>query len=225
MVYDSMRFFPNYEINPIHIKEPFDMELAFFGIFHEGSKITLNQFFEIYQNSTFDVLSGIVYLTWVPIPIVLAIFWYFKNAEFAKQFIWAFILTGILGAVGYYLYPAAPPWYVAKYGFNFVVEAKGSAAGLTRFDQMFDISIFEGIYGASSNIYGAIPSIHCANPVVVCFFLVKKYGKKLLPLGLFYIVWMWFGAVYSSHHYLIDAFAGLLTAFIGIMLSYLFVKK
>jgi len=153
------------------------------------------------------------------------IFWWVKDAAFMRHFIIAFVVTNLLGIVGYYLYPAAPPWYVADYGFEWVKSALASPAGHARFDEHLNVSVFHGMYGANPNIFGAIPSLHCANPIIVTYFISKKYGWIAFVLGLLYIATMWFSAVYSIHHYLIDALAGLFVAILGIFISNIIVKK
>ena len=35
---------------------------------------------------------------------------------------------------GYYIHPAAPPWYAINYGFEPVLNTPGNVAGLGRFD-------------------------------------------------------------------------------------------
>jgi len=225
LVYDLLRFFPNHSFNKIHFTEPYNLEKSLFGFEWLGKIVTPNEYFA--QNHTYflDLLCGFTYLTWIPIPVILMIIWWVKDKAFMQHFIIAFVATNLLGMVGYYLYPAAPPWYIADYGFEWVQSALASPAGHARFDEHLNVSIFHGMYGANPNVYGAIPSLHCANPIIVTYFISKKYGWIAFILGLFYAATMWFSAVYSIHHYIVDAIAGFGVAILGIFISNIIVRK
>ena len=77
-----------------------------------------------------------------------------------------------------------------------------------RFDAYFNAGIFNSIYAKSSNVFAAMPSLHSAYPVL-CFL----YGLRLKSFWLnsFFFIFMvgvWFAAVYTRHHYLVDVLAG-----------------
>lgn len=94
----------------------------------------------------------------------------------------------------------------------------GSAAGLSRFDDFSSIQIFERIYSQDSSIYAAIPSMHAAYPMILVYF---GWKNKIKLLTLFFVnqaVGIWFSAVYTMHHYIIDPLAGMSCAIIGIIL-------
>ncbi len=63
-----------------------------------------------------------------------------------------------------------------------------------------------------------MPSLHSSYPVIVLHYGLKK---KLGLINLFFGVVMagiWFSAVYTSHHYVMDVLAGITCALVGIML-------
>ena len=78
IMYDSMRVVPNYKVNPIHIAEIYNFEKVLFGVNTEGVRLTLNEYFKIHQAPFLDVMSGLFYLNWVPIPLAFS-FWLFRN--------------------------------------------------------------------------------------------------------------------------------------------------
>ena len=128
-----------------------------------------------------------------------------------------FLLVNWIGFVGYYAHPAAPPWYVMHYGFTPVLNTLGEVAGLGRFDELIGVSLFHGIYCHSSNVFAAVPSLHAA--YVFSAFLYAVIGKChrcVQGLLLFISAGIWFAAVYTSHHYIIDILLGILTAFAGV---------
>ena len=120
----------------------------------------------------------------------------------------------------YYIYPAAPPWYVAKYGFDLHIGVPGSRAGLARFDELIHYPLFEGIYNKNANVLAAMPSLHAAYPVIVLYFGLKKKVGRFNILFAVFVAGIWFSAVYSGHHYIIDVIAGVL-----LTLSVLFVSE
>ena len=70
-VYDSLRSFPNYLYNPVHIQDLYLHEKEFFGVLLNGNTLTLNEYFGFHQHTVFDLISGIAYITWVPVPLGL----------------------------------------------------------------------------------------------------------------------------------------------------------
>lgn len=208
ILYDSMRVVPNYKVNPIHIAEIYDFEKYWLGINTEGVRLTLNEFFKINHQPFLDVLTGFFYLNWVPIPLAFG-FWLFRNDKILfLKFSYAFVFTNVVGFCLYYCYPAAPPWYVEQYGFEVIHGTPGNAAGLLNFDKFFGIHLFEGMYAKNANVFAAMPSLHSAYPVL-CFLYGLRLKKTWLNIifGIF-TVGIWFSAVYTRHHYVVDVLAG-----------------
>ena len=213
IIYDSMRIIPNYELSTVHIKEPYELEKLLFGINILGDTLTPNEFFNICNNKFLDLLSGLFYINWMPVPIGFGVYLYYSNKELFLKYSLAFLFVNLVGFTIYYIYPAAPPWYVQNYGFDLHIGVQGNRGGLERFDNLIGIPIFEGIYNKNANVLAAMPSLHSAYPVVVLFYAFKKKIKLLTKV--FFIIFLfgiWFSAVYSSHHYIIDVIAGVIIA-------------
>ena len=216
ILFDYMKAFPNYLYSRVHIEDLYDAEKSIFGINLHGLVVTPNEFWRVNHNSFLDVLTGIFYLMWVPVPLALAVYFFFKNKREFVLFSLLFVWVNLIGFMIYYLYPAAPPWYVEAYGFKFIAHTPGNTAGLARFDAYFNITLFKGIYSKGSNVFAAMPSLHSAYPVVVLYFGLKN---KLRLINVFFFTVMfgiWFSAIYSSHHYALDVLAGIGCAGIGI---------
>jgi len=219
IIYDSMRIIPNYEVSSVHIKEPYEIEKSLFGIAVNQSILTPNEYFAIYNNQFLDFVSGFFYINWIPVPIGFGIFLYLKDKELFFKYSISFLLVNLIGFILYYLYPAAPPWYVQKFGFDLHIGISGNRAGLERFDNLINIAIFEGIYNKNANVLAAMPSLHSAYPVVVFYFAIKKNVKTIFKtLFIIFMLGIWFSAVYSSHHYIIDVIAGIALALIGLFI-------
>jgi inositol phosphorylceramide synthase catalytic subunit len=221
IIYDGLRVFPNYAFNKVHFAEPYNLDKLLFGVQYLGEKITLNEFFQIHHYPALDVMTAMFYITWVPIPMALAFYFFAKDRELLLQFTACYLLTNFVGFIGYYGYPAAPPWYFAKYGEVFQLGIKPNAAGLLRFDNIIGYPLFSNLYEKNSNVFAAIPSLHSAYPVVTWFYARKK-GLGWFKWVIFIdIIGIWFSAIYTNHHYVIDVLLGL---FCGAISIYIFEK-
>ncbi len=218
IIFDFMKAFPNYNFNEVNIASLYEAEKWLFGSELNGIILTPNELCIHYGNTFLDVLSGIFYLCWIPVPLAFAAYLFFKNKNLFIQFSLTFLLVNLLGFIVYYVYPAAPPWYVQLYGTGFVPNTPGHAAGLLKFDEFFNAPIFQSLYSKSSNVFAAMPSLHASYPVIVLYYGVKQ---KLRWMNIFFAIVMlgiWFAAVYTTHHYWLDVLAGVICATIGIML-------
>lgn len=208
VIYDSMRILPNYEVNDVHILQPYLFEKHWLGITHDGVRLTLNEYFRIHAHPIFDLFAGVFYLTWVPVPLALGIYFFFTDKARLLQFSAAYLFTNLIGFTIYYMYPAAPPWYVDLYGDVQRMDIPGHAAQLLRFDEQIGFPLFEQMYSKNANVFAAIPSLHAAYPVVTWFYARKAGLTRFSWFVLVDIIGIWFAAVYSFHHYLIDVLLG-----------------
>jgi membrane-associated phospholipid phosphatase len=126
--------------------------------------------------------------------------------------------VNLLGFVGYYLYPAAPPWYLQQYGTEFLENTPSNPAQLIKFDQFFNLPVFQTLYSKGSNVFAAMPSLHSSYPLIVIYYGIKNRLGKINIFFAVVVVGIWFAAVYTSHHYVLDVLAGILTAVIGNLL-------
>lgn len=216
MLYDLMKAFPNYLVNPVDTSSLYHFEQKLFGFMSNGVLLTPNEFFALHHNYFFDLLSGLFYINWMPVPLAFGVWLYFKNKKQFLNFSVAFLFVNLIGFCIYYIHPAAPPWYIAKYGFNVHLGTPGETAGLGRFDAITGIQIFGSLYSRNSNVFAALPSLHCAYPVVVLYYAFKANVKWMKWLFVLFMVGIWFSAVYSGHHYITDAILGVLCAIVGI---------
>lgn len=218
ILFDYMKAFPNYMYNTVHIESLYNAEKQVFGINYNNLIVTPNEYFLQHTNAFLDVISGLFYLCWIPVPLIFATYLYFTNRGHFMQFALTFLLVNLLGFIVYYLYPAAAPWYVQQYGFQLQTGTPGNTAGLHRFDQFFNTHIFELLYAKSSNVFAAMPSLHSAYPLIVFYYGLKnKLGFVNILFGTI-AAGIWFAAVYTSHHYVLDVLAGIACAAVGIVI-------
>lgn len=218
IIFDYMKAIPNYTVSPIHMADLYNHEKSIFGILHNGVVLTPNEYWKINSTHTLDIIGGLFYLCWIPVPLGFAAFLFFKNRRQFLGFAITFFVVNLLGFVVYYTYPAAPPWYIQEHGFNFIPNTPGNTGGLARFDQYFHITLFKSIYEKGSNVFAAMPSLHSAYPIIVLYYGLKnKLGYANIILGTV-MVGIWLTAIYTSHHYVLDVLAGMICAVAGISL-------
>lgn len=217
--YDWMNILPNYEVNPVDVADLYNNEKSLFGItVAEVGVLTPNEFFAVHHTPFVDFLAGIFYLCWVPLPIIYGLYLYFSGHRGAYlHFAIVFLFVNLLGFGLYYVHPAAPPWYVALHGFEAIPGTPGDVAGLGRFDDMTGLGIFNALYARNSNVFAAMPSLHSAYTLIAFVYSLRSRS----PLGWRIVLGIvtlgiWFTAVYSSHHYILDVLAGIATALAGI---------
>lgn len=226
--YDWMKLYPNYMVNHPVTVELYNFECTLFGITgSDGNILTLNEFFAAHTSTFADVMAGVFYLCWVPVPMAFALWLFFnKQMSVCIRFGWAFLFVNLLGFTLYYILPAAPPWYYFQYGSDVLTESVGSAAGLSRFDEFFGANIFNSIYSRNSNVFAAFPSLHSAYPVVAFIYSLRaKCNIAVRVIFGIIMVGIWWAAVYSQHHYLTDVVAGALLATLGVLVFELLYKK
>jgi membrane-associated phospholipid phosphatase len=133
-----------------------------------------------YWNSEFTVIG-------------LALLWvYLRRHEGFRRFRNTILLANLVGLVGFWLMPTAPPWMFPDKGF--VAGVNHSSALLQSF----------------GNSYAAMPSLHAADALIVGWFLVVTsrtlWAKALWAL---WPLWVWFCVVATANHYLLDVLAGI----------------
>ncbi len=218
ILFDYMKAFPNYNVSRVHIAELYHLEKHIFGIFSNGVLLTPNEYLRIHSTPAVDIIGGIFYLMWIPVPLAFAAYLFFTKRDLFLRFSFTFVLVNMIGFVIYYLYPAAPPWYVQYHGFAFIAHTHSNPAGLIRFDHLLHVSVFQSIYRQGSNVFAAMPSLHSSYPVIVLYYGIRNRMGAMNIIFAIVMLGIWFTAVYASHHYVLDVFAGITCAVAGISL-------
>ncbi|TDX01678.1 PAP2 superfamily protein [Dinghuibacter silviterrae] len=212
VLFDFMKALPNYAVSPVHIRDLYEADKR---LFHVGG-LSYNEYWAAHTSTPLDLATGFAYLCWMPVPLGFGIYLFARKRAFVVPFALTFLWVNLLGFVIYYTFPAAPPWYVQLHGFDLNLHTPGNTAGLHRFDLFFGIHLFEGLYAKSSNVFAAMPSLHAAYPLVTLYYGLKsRAGWINVFLGLV-VLGIWFAAVYTSHHYVLDVLAGIGCAVVGI---------
>lgn len=213
LMYFSMKFFPSYEYNDIDISGLYAAEKSIFGFIP-------CEYFSINHNTLLDIIAGVSYFCWVPLPIAFAIMLFFqKKTKWCAHFTLSFLLCNIIGFCIYYAHPAAPPWYVMNYGFDLQFGVPGNVGGLLRFDHLIGVPLFQSIYSGNSNVFAAIPSLHAAYMLIATIYAILSQQNKItIVIFSLVTIGIWFTAVYSGHHYVIDVMLGIATATVAVLI-------
>src|SRR5579859_1312074 len=93
VLFDSMKLFPNYRYNTVHIEDLYQLEKNLFGIQDTGGVVhTPNEFWYIHRQTILDILAGCFYLCWIPLPLAFAGYLFYKNKEAFFQFALSFLI-------------------------------------------------------------------------------------------------------------------------------------
>ncbi len=207
-------------VNAVDVRGHYETEKNLFGITTAASVLTPNEFFALHTSRLMDFMAGVFYLCWVPLPIFYGLWVYFsgKNYDYLR-FALVFLLVNLIGFAGYYIHPAAPPWYVAIHGFEAVPGTPGEVAGLGRFDEMTGLTVFHGLYARNANVFAAMPSLHSAYTFVafIYSFIIGSSRIWKTILGVV-TLGIWFTAVYTSHHYIMDVAGGIFCSILAVLL-------
>jgi len=218
ILWDGMKAFPNYLYHDVSIEGIYTLEKNWFGLNSPEGIMTPGECMMRYTAPWKDLLSAFCYFSWVPIPLLFGFYLFYKKSEELILYSFCFLMSNLLGFALYYLAPAAPPWYVALHGFTLYPQTPGYAAGLLKADALLGIQLFEGMYQKSSNVFAAFPSLHAAYPLVAFLYAIKnRYFKWSIGL-LCLCLGIWWSAIYTQHHYLIDVLAGICCGVAGYLL-------
>jgi membrane-associated phospholipid phosphatase len=216
VVFDSMRYYYWQGIaGRVHVAEPYGFERAWFGV---GGR-TLNEIFLEHHWAVADLAAGFAYLVFVGETLALAL-WLFWRGLLGPVNVIArtFLVVNLMGFVTYFVYPAAPPWYVSRYGLGPArYDVHPYAAATQRFDALLGTRFFEEMYGRGVDVFGAYPSLHVSYPLIAAIlaFRVAELRWARWPAVAFFLL-MCFSAVYLQHHYVTDVVLGILYAVVAL---------
>lgn len=222
LAYDSSRLLrPLLKVIKVHVQEPYNFDMALFSISTPAGALTPNEFFLQHHWPWLDFITGSAYILFL--YEVLAFAFYlalFRRDDDGRRlfarFGWTFLAVNLMGIATYYLYPAAPPWYVEAHGFGPVdLSTPPNPAAAARWDDLTGIAYFRHFYSRGASVFGAIPSLHAAYPMVVFVYArhLRRWWLNIAAFSFFLLVC--FSAIYLQHHYILDVGLGAAYALAG----------
>lgn len=158
----------------------------------------------------YDAAAALVYVTHlISIPLMTAFVWFRLRHRFRAWLSSVLTLT-ILGAGGYVVYPAAPPWLASELG---VIDSV-SRISTVGWDYLHlgEVGRLIEIGQAGSNPVAAMPSLHAGSALLVALFLWPSANRWWRAALVTYAMLMALTLVYTGEHYVVDILAGWLTA-------------
>jgi hypothetical protein len=218
VAYDAQRYFVASCRGTVHVGEPLALELALFGIPSSTNVlVTPASWWQSHTQAWLDAVTGASYLLFIPMFLGFAIWWRWREKRVeAQDMMWAMMWLNLAAYATYFLYAAAPPWYVDHYGLGAVnLSAPPESAGAARFDALFGVTWFAGFYGRSANVFGAIPSLHVGQTFLAALYAFR-FRSLRVPAFVFWVL-VTFSSVYLNHHYLIDGIIGMAYAVLALV--------
>jgi membrane-associated phospholipid phosphatase len=223
VAYDSMRYFYWAGVQGhVHVSGPYLRDKYYFGVnvLSDGGyseRLTLNEFFDRHHWAVMDFLCGFAYLFFVSEYLIAALALFFtKKYRMLKVFGWCFFVVNCLGFITYFIYPAAPPWYVSQFGLGpALMNIHPAPAAAHRFDLLLGTHFFDQMYGRGIDVYGAYPSLHVTYPFLVSWVALSLKKGRTLAIGFYFL--MCFSAIYLQHHYVVDVLLGTGFAFMVLL--------
>ncbi|HVH43504.1 MAG TPA: phosphatase PAP2 family protein [Labilithrix sp.] len=211
LLYDAMRPLQNAGLTAerVHVCDLRALEARLFGFEHDGTTVTIHDWFRTHHWPAVDLLCAVPYATFILVCFACAAFLAFRDRPAMKRFTWGFLAMNVAGFATYHLLPAAPPWYFHMHGCVVDLSTRASEGPvLMRVDAMLGISYFHTMYSKASSVFGALPSLHCAYPLLVVLEGWRSLGPRLRVLSVAYWLSMVFASVYLDHHWLVDGVLG-----------------
>ncbi len=155
----------------------------------------------------YDILASLVYFSHFVTALIVAVVLWLRNRARWAAFVRRWFFLCAIGLATYFAYPAAPPWWAAKYGLLDPV-ARISTRGWTALGQHSAGNMLNVLQQGAANPVAAMPSLHSAFALLVVVFFLPVTRRRWWPLLLAYPLAMTFTLVYSGEHYMIDVFVG-----------------
>jgi membrane-associated phospholipid phosphatase len=167
-------------------------------LFGETPSVLLDRF----ASPSLTGVLTIAYALHLVLPPILALIWYRRDLRTFRELLLVILLTAVFGSLGYLAVPAIGP------GFAFPNLYKNSLSG----------NLYENVTGlmdAARALRDVFPSLHVAISSIVLYYSWRR-GRALFAVMLPLVIANWVSTVYLRYHYLIDVFAGWLTAVLSI---------
>jgi hypothetical protein len=208
MVYEHLR-----DLVPLRQQEAMNRG---WGLFHFEQRIgfdvemTLNRF--VMHHQWLAHIANYDY-SFFHLPVTAAVliwlFWRHRRVYKTARTVLAF--TTILGLIGFWLFPMAPPRLLNGAGFvdtEVYFHTFGSWGSRT--------------VSSNSNLFAAMPSLHCAWALWVGLSILFVTRNRLLrTLAVLYPIWTIFVVMATANHFIFDAFAGYFCVGISVLAVWL----
>ncbi len=205
----------------IHTTEPITFDkFLFFG--HLPNTVLQDRLYVAKHIQWWELITGVTYMThFFVVYITAAVLFVRGRAQFVR-WMTALVVCTLLGVLGYWLYPMAPPW-MAGNNLHLIPQVfRPGTRGLSLLHLTWADRLWH--HGANNsemvNPVAAMPSLHGAYTMLFVWFFGKRtrhlWVKLLLAV---YPLVMAFTLVYGGEHYVLDLLVGWVIAIFAVEVS------
>jgi hypothetical protein len=157
------------------------------------------------------VLDVLLHLHFIVPPTILFLVWLWDRARYYR-FALTILVLSYAGAIGFALWPAAPPWMASQ---HHVIPHVTQIASRISSVQVGAAKVTSSgswiVEHLSRNASAAVPSLHAAYSFTVVL-MAFTINRKLVWIAIPYAIAMWFTIVFFAEHYVSDAIIGVALA-------------
>jgi hypothetical protein len=165
-----------------------------------------------------QVLDVLLHLHFIVPPTILFLVWLWDRARYYR-FAITILVISYLGALGFALWPAAPPWMASQHGvIPHITQISSRISSVSVGGTKVHSNASYVMSHMARNASAAVPSLHAAYSFMVVL-MAFSISRRLGPLGIVYAGAMWFTIVFFGEHYVSDALIGIALAglvFVGV---------
>jgi membrane-associated phospholipid phosphatase len=218
LVYELLRPLFHYR-GAIHVGDLFGYEARLFSVSTADGPRAISEVISRHTSPWLDAACGATYFFFLAEVLAVATVLFIRARPKALELSLGFLVVNLVGWSIWFVYPAAPPWYVDQFGTGpALLDVVSSPAGLARVDAWLGLPLATTFYSKSANVFGAMPSLHVAYATLAAF-IAAPLGGWLRVGTVAFALSMAFSAIYLRHHYLLDVLAG---ASIAVLVGLLF---
>ena len=201
--YEFLRSVVPFIIGHVHILGMIKLDQFIFGYIPSLKFQTL--FYNPLNISWYDYLSAFVYISHFVTPMIVGFIFWLTDRKIFREYAIAFLILSYAGLITFIFFPAMPPWMASDLGY--LPKISQTLGPIMSHFPVTSIN-FPTIYAlVGSDPVAAIPSLHAAFPLLILFFLIKKFkywGLLFIP----YVIGVWFAVIYLGEHYFTDVAIG-----------------
>lgn len=190
---------------PVNHTLPRDIDrLLFFGT--DPNVWMQRKFYEPGSVRWYDVAASLIYFTHFCVPMGVAIALWARDRDKWVRYVRRLATVLFLGVATFVVFPAAPPWMVAREG-GIDPIARPTVRGWTHLGLDTVSKVIER--GREIvNPVAAVPSLHVAFSLLVVLFFANQMPKWLRPIVVIFPVLMMTSLVYFGEHFVFDGILG-----------------
>ncbi|MGH2443685.1 MAG: phosphatase PAP2 family protein [Chloroflexota bacterium] len=177
----------------------------------------------------YDVGATILYMLHFVFPLAVGFALWLKRRSLFTEYTGSFLLLALAGFATFVLFPAAPPWWAARW--------QPHISHLPHVTKIFNhaVTVFGGKQSYSSvthwawshggwDQFGAMPSEHAGFPFLGFLYVRKAWNRAGWAL-LAYCIAVWLSVMYMGEHYFADVLAGVVYAALAFAVVQLVVRQ